>query len=180
VLITVAQEGGKLSDVALFRFQGPKSVVYTDADTNKTVYSLWLGGGVCKDPRLYAYTLSNTPVAPHPQCGRTPRAQCALIHDRETMILLLHRRYCGQSRRAIQETGRLHIPGGQPRAPLARRRILHRLRWRGLHNAAVGRRCKVDSVWQNYGGVRHRVILLWRCPQTVDVIPHVVIHIVVW
>jgi hypothetical protein len=57
VLITVAQEGGKLSDVALFRFQGPKSVVYTDADTNKTVYSLWLGGGVCKDPRLYAYTL---------------------------------------------------------------------------------------------------------------------------
>jgi hypothetical protein len=27
-------------------FDGPKSVVYTDSDTNKTMYSLWIGHGV--------------------------------------------------------------------------------------------------------------------------------------
>ena len=27
-------------------FDGPKAVVYTESGTNKTAYSLWLGGGV--------------------------------------------------------------------------------------------------------------------------------------
>lgn len=31
-------------------FNGPKSVVFNDSDTNKTIYSLWLGGGGTSSP----------------------------------------------------------------------------------------------------------------------------------
>lgn len=44
-------EWGKQPDITITpkvmtAFDGPKSVVYTDPSTNKTKYSLWLGGGV--------------------------------------------------------------------------------------------------------------------------------------
>jgi hypothetical protein len=49
--VTGPYEWGKQPDTTLSpelntAFDGPKSVVYTDSETNKTKYSLWIGGGV--------------------------------------------------------------------------------------------------------------------------------------
>lgn len=56
VNITGPYTWGKQPDIhidPLGEFNGPKSVVYNDSSTGKTVYSLWLGGGVYLSDNLY-------------------------------------------------------------------------------------------------------------------------------
>ena len=59
--VTGPYDWGKQPDIKispLGAFNGPKSVVYTDPVTNKTKYSLWLGGGVYVPYATRARTLN--------------------------------------------------------------------------------------------------------------------------
>jgi hypothetical protein len=89
---------GKRPDItigSLPAFDGPKSVVYTDPDTNKTMYSLWLGGGVLladsvdgpfKKLEGFAYPGSNPAVFWHEGAFYFTNSPCETIYTTPRLV----------------------------------------------------------------------------------------------